>query len=271
MKYSHELVGKAAKDVYTAFNEENNIDINPKLPDFPKARFDQIISAAGEEGKPRETILRRISVVPETVITSMSDNNTRACARAYSSAGFEAYITRSAAKGCCEWCSKMFGKFEYPKNTPKDIFRRHDNCECIVTYSCGSMRQNVHSKETWEQPDVTVPELTRNPSVTVPELTKNPLTYLQERGILDSKPSLVVSMQFFAKGHKEYHFPDTLEGKREKAKVFSEIMTWYHHRYENQPIFTFELSTEDGYIRYKVLNKGSPNDCIILSRRKSKK
>ena len=176
MKYSHELVGKAAKDVYTAFNEENNIDINPKLPDFPKARFDQIISAAGEEGKPRETILRRISVVPETVITSMSDNNTRACARAYSSAGFEAYITRSAAKGCCEWCSKMFGKFEYPKNTPKDIFRRHDNCECIVTYSCGSMRQNVHSKETWEQPEVKVPELTRNPDVTVPELARGLLT-----------------------------------------------------------------------------------------------
>ena len=184
MKYSHELVGKAAKDVYTAFNEENNIDINPKLPDFPKARFDQIISAAGEEDKPRETILRRISVVPETVITSMSDNNTRACARAYSSAGFEAYITRSAAKGCCEWCSKMFGKFEYPKNTPKDIFRRHDNCECIVTYSCGSMRQNVHSRETWEQPEVKVPELTKNPDVNVPELTSGLLTEEKNNDII---------------------------------------------------------------------------------------
>lgn len=173
MKYSHELVGKAAKDVYTAFNEENNIDINPKLPDFPKARFDQIISAAGEEGKLRETILRRISVVPETVVTNMSDQNTRAVAKTYSSAGFETYIHRSDGAGCCEWCSKLVGKFEYPENTPKDVFRRHDNCNCIVTYVCGKMRQNVHSKETWEQSDVTVPKLTRNPDVTVPELTKN--------------------------------------------------------------------------------------------------
>lgn len=190
MKYSHELVGKAAKDVHTAFNEENNIDINPKLPDFPKARFDQIISAAGEEGKPRETIFRRISVVPETVVTNMSDQNARAAANTYSSAGFETYIQRSDGAGCCNWCSKLVGKFEYPENTPKDVFRRHDNCGCIVTYSCGSMRQNVHSKETWEQPYVKVPELVRNPDVTVPELARGLLTEGEKNGIIYQGNSL---------------------------------------------------------------------------------
>lgn len=172
MKYSHTLIGNASMDVVAFFNEQNGISITPKLPDFPKARFDQIVSAAGEEGKLRETILRRISVVPETVVTNMSDHNTRAVAKTYSSAGFETYIHRSDGAGCCEWCSKLVGKFEYPEKTPKDVFRRHDNCNCIVTYVCGNMRQNVHSKETWEQPDVTVPELTRNPDVTVPELTR---------------------------------------------------------------------------------------------------
>lgn len=31
-----------------------------------------------------------------------------------------------------------------------DIFRRHDNCTCSVTYECGRQRQDVWSKKTWE-------------------------------------------------------------------------------------------------------------------------
>lgn len=31
-----------------------------------------------------------------------------------------------------------------------DIFRRHDNCTCTVTYECGRQRQDVWSKKTWE-------------------------------------------------------------------------------------------------------------------------
>ena len=31
-----------------------------------------------------------------------------------------------------------------------DIFRRHDNCTCPVTYECGRQRQDVWSKKTWE-------------------------------------------------------------------------------------------------------------------------
>ena len=190
MKYSYTLISKANMNVVAIFNEQNSISITPKLPDFPKARFDQIVSAAGEEGKLRETILRRISVVPETVVTNMRDQNTRAVAKTYSSAGFETYIKRSDGAGCCNWCSKLVGKFEYPENTPKDVFRRHDNCNCIVTYVCGKMRQNVHSKETWEQPDVTVPELTRNPDVTVPELARGLLTEGEKSGIIYQGNSL---------------------------------------------------------------------------------
>ena len=45
----------------------------------------------------------------------------------------------------------MVGRYEYG-DEPDDVFRRHDNCTCSVTYECGRQRQDVWSKRTWEAP-----------------------------------------------------------------------------------------------------------------------
>ena len=46
----------------------------------------------------------------------------------------------------------MAGRFEYGEE-PYDIYRRHDNCGCSVTYENGRQRQDVWSKRTWEAPE----------------------------------------------------------------------------------------------------------------------
>ena len=46
----------------------------------------------------------------------------------------------------------MAGRFEYGEE-PDDIYRRHDNCDCTVTFENGSKRQNVWSKREWEAPE----------------------------------------------------------------------------------------------------------------------
>ncbi|SFB94913.1 hypothetical protein SAMN02910406_00885 [Ruminococcus albus] len=65
-------------------------------------------------------------------------------------AGLKCYIERETDGKCCEWCTKMAGRYAYPDDTPKDVFRRHDNCGCSVTYKNGRQRQDVWSKKTWE-------------------------------------------------------------------------------------------------------------------------
>ncbi|MBO4865529.1 MAG: hypothetical protein J5582_03005 [Ruminococcus sp.] len=65
-------------------------------------------------------------------------------------AGLKCYIERETDGKCCEWCTKMAGRYAYPDDTPKDVFRRHDNCGCTVTYKNGRQRQDVWSKKTWE-------------------------------------------------------------------------------------------------------------------------
>ena len=46
----------------------------------------------------------------------------------------------------------MAGRYEY-HSEPKDVYRRHDNCGCSVTYENGRKRQDVWSKREWEAPE----------------------------------------------------------------------------------------------------------------------
>ncbi len=61
-------------------------------------------------------------------------------------AGLNCYIERKDGHNCCDWCSKLAGRYRYPDEVPKDVYRRHDNCTCDVSYVSEKGRQNVHSK-----------------------------------------------------------------------------------------------------------------------------
>lgn len=51
------------------------------------------------------------------------------------------------APGCCEWCTRQSGRYEYPDKVPADVYKRHDNCKCTVEYVTNSRKQNVHTKQ----------------------------------------------------------------------------------------------------------------------------
>lgn len=42
-------------------------------------------------------------------------------------------VIRETLGECCPWCQNLAGIYEYGTE-PKDIFKRHDNCTCIVTF-----------------------------------------------------------------------------------------------------------------------------------------
>ena len=52
----------------------------------------------------------------------------------------------------CKWCTNLAGRYEYGQE-PDDVYRRHDNCGCTVTYENGRERQNVWTKKKWTVPD----------------------------------------------------------------------------------------------------------------------
>lgn len=123
-----------------------------------------MIGAASEEGIPFDKALRRMTSPAENITASFADDFMKANAEQRSRAGFDTFIERSGGAKCCPWCAGLVGVYAYPKGLPKEVFARHDNCTCSVTYGTkGGARQNVWTKAKWEVPPVQEPHrLTAN-------------------------------------------------------------------------------------------------------------
>lgn len=66
-----------------------------------------------------------------------------------SRAGMKEVIIRRQLGKCCKWCADLAGIYT-PDNAPADIYRRHDNCKCMVTYKDEDGYTDVWSKEEFE-------------------------------------------------------------------------------------------------------------------------
>lgn len=54
-------------------------------------------------------------------------------------AGLWPSVERIPVGKTCEWCQGVAGKYEGP-NVPRDVWRRHDNCNCIIKYTANTGR-----------------------------------------------------------------------------------------------------------------------------------
>lgn len=65
-------------------------------------------------------------------------------------AGVKSLIIRRNLGGCCEWCQNLAGIYVYGEE-PKDVYRRHDSCRCLVTSKFeGRGYEDVWSKKEFE-------------------------------------------------------------------------------------------------------------------------
>lgn len=68
-------------------------------------------------------------------------------------AGLSPVIRRIAHAGCCNWCARLEGTYQYEdvRATGSDVYRRHRDCRCLVVYDPGDGKiQNVYTKR-WEK------------------------------------------------------------------------------------------------------------------------
>lgn len=143
----------AAVDTAQRFMDEAlGIHIAPQHAPFDSERGHQIGSSLRDLSKPVETLQRRSRAATETATKSMHDDRMKAESKFRHRAGLDCRITRVAVNGCCPWCSKVAGRYAYGEE-PDDIYRRHDNCDCTVTFENGRKRQDVWSKREWEAPE----------------------------------------------------------------------------------------------------------------------
>jgi len=123
---------------------EAGLELQPVQAAWPEERIRAVASAAAD----RETLEEAHILIDQAVrnITmSYLDDFVAANAAFAERAGMEATITRTTDGSCCPWCDALAGTYVYGEH-PRDIFLRHNNCNCRVTYTAGRLMQDSHSK-----------------------------------------------------------------------------------------------------------------------------
>lgn len=257
-----------AVDTVQRFRDEaQGFHLAPQHAPFDSKRGHQIGSSLRDLSKPVEVLQRRAKAAPETAVKAMHDDRMKAESKFRHRAGLDCRITRVAVNGCCPWCSKVAGRYVYGEE-PDDIYRRHDNCDCTVTFENGRKRQDVWSKREWEVPGK---DAGAGDSVV---LTKEQARKLQDKhqlkrltkpvesGTITERRGIRISMQFFAHRNSE-DMPTIRLPKQEYAHVMSEIASHLTDGDKTSPVFVKRI----GNYMYTIENYGFGDYRIIGKRR----
>lgn len=149
MEQGYELVAQAAVQVQEQMNQAAGIGLQAVKPTLNDDRIRGIVDRLDSEASFDDVAW----ILDQPVVTftqSVADDAVKANAEIQAQAGLYPKIVRKAESKCCAWCSALGGVYEYP-DVPDDIYRRHENCRCTVTFDPGSgKRQNVWTKRWTE-------------------------------------------------------------------------------------------------------------------------
>ena len=243
VKFLHWILQEQYKDtnerlavIQKFLDKHTGIDLEPKKAPFPAERVQQLGTSLTDHTVPDETIQRRARAGSANIAASFHDDYVKENAKCRSNAGMKCYLERKVSGKCCPWCRALAGRYVYGSE-PSDLFRRHDNCTCQVTYESGRTRQNVWTKKTWEERPA-IPE-TPKPTVFSHEqakqteaeaLLKLGLTKTADGGII--KAPLRLNMQFF--GSPNFHRQTTAEIKKSIRSLEARIAE--HERKIAEPL-----------------------------------
>ena len=152
LKDNYEIINSAAAECQRALDRKMGINIEPQRAPYPAERVQAVAGAASAPDISEGKMVRRMTSTVENITQSFSDDYVETNVKYRSEAGLECFIIRSDHGGCCKWCAALAGKYRYPEEVPKDVYRRHDNCTCTVTYTNGRKAQDVWSKTSRELP-----------------------------------------------------------------------------------------------------------------------
>lgn len=231
----YELINGVFGEVQVSIDEKLGIHLNPIKPAYPAERVDKWAHSLEDPTVEPSVTERRAASGSENIGNSIHDDCIKENAKVREQAGLDCYLTRDAGGGCCPWCAALEGRYEYA-SAPDDIFRRHDNCTCTVTYECGKMRQDVWSKRTWEaspeelqarkdaaeaaKPTVNTPEQAKE--IERQALEKNPVTKLT--------PEQAKAIEDKALGVEPIDKPKT---DSESETVEKQLNEWESQNYSN--------------------------------------
>ncbi len=145
MRNNYEVISNYVSQVQENLNRAAGLNIKAVKTKLNEDRIKGIVNRVSSADKYKDVEW----VLNEPVKSfgkSVVDDSIRENVDFHGKAGLQPKIVRKSSGDCCKWCNAIAGTYRYP-DVPKDVYRRHSNCNCTVEYDPGDgSRQNVHTK-----------------------------------------------------------------------------------------------------------------------------
>ena len=213
METSGRQVAEVAAEIQQRLNEEAGIGIRAIEPELNEDQITGIITDicnADSYDAGKDRLFTQIENFLEGTVDDCVQEN----ADFHYQAGLSPRIVRQTVGKCCEWCSKLAGTYDYEdvKDKGNDVFRRHKNCHCIVSYDPGNgskRRQNVHTKRWTADQDPAIMEQRKVMGLDLQQFAHKTGDYRRmEHGHEWDELSLKETVAKYARGSKPVRSPD---------------------------------------------------------------
>ena len=146
MENNYSLVADQAETVQASLNKSAKIGMAAQRPELVRDKIDGIVNRVSHEEN-FDSVRWILDAPIRTFTKSVVDDAIEQNAEFQYKAGLTPKIIRISTGNCCDWCDAVAGVYTYP-NVPKDVYRRHNNCNCIVSFNPGDGKrvQDVHTK-----------------------------------------------------------------------------------------------------------------------------
>lgn len=133
-------------------NDDAAIGIAVQRPEVNQDRIDGIVNRISSE--PFENVSWLLKAPVENFARSVVDDAVKVNADFHYKSGLQPVIKRTTDGKCCKWCSERAGTYPYKPDMDREVFRRHENCGCLVAYypdAKSKQYQNVHTRERYNE------------------------------------------------------------------------------------------------------------------------
>ena len=146
LEAEYELSSAAAVSAQRSANKAAGVGIKPQAAEFDKDKAQGIIDRVSSQ--PYNEIKWILNEPIKTFSKNVVDDTIQKNVEFQGKSGLSPKIVRRASLGACKWCRSLAGTYTYP-DVPQDVYRRHENCNCVVEYVEGGKYQNVRTKQIY--------------------------------------------------------------------------------------------------------------------------
>lgn len=143
----HELVSNYVVQVQKTLNKSAGLGLKAQTAPLNTDRINGILNklCAAEQ---YDSVAWMLGEPVINFSQNVVDETLRRNVEFQSNVGLRPRVVRRAESGACKWCRALAGSYDYPDDVPDDLYRRHENCRCIVEYNPGDgRRQDVWTKQ----------------------------------------------------------------------------------------------------------------------------